>query len=173
MIRNVIFGMIILGSLLMVYNIIGFVRFARRIKSLKNWGGRNEILNIPIALLVLFLIGYLAVGFLGDPDLIVAGILFGGSIFVYVMYRMLSSITDRILENEKIEAKLMAAEEVSRAKSAFLASMSHEMRTPMNVILGLNALALKEPDHPARTRQQLKKIENSCEYLLELINNIL
>ena len=153
MIRTVIFGMIILGSLLMVYNIIGFIRFARRIKNLKNWGGRNEILNIPIALLVLFLIGYLAVGFLGDPDLIVAGILFGGSIFVYVMYRMLSSITDRILENEKTEAKLMAAEEVSRAKSAFLASMSHEMRTPMNVILGLNALALKEPDLPARTRQ--------------------
>ena len=47
MIRTVIFGMIILGSLLMVYNIIGFVRFARRIKSLKNWGGQNKILNIP------------------------------------------------------------------------------------------------------------------------------
>lgn len=173
MIPTVIFVMIILGSLLMVYNIIGFVRFARRIKNLKNWGGRNKILNIPIVLLVLFLIGYLAVGFFGDPDLIVAGILFGGSIFVYVMYRMLSGITDRILENEKIEAKLMAAEEVSRAKSAFLASMSHEMRTPMNVILGLNALALKEPDLPARTRQQLEKIENSGKYLLELINNIL
>lgn len=173
MIRTVIFVMIILGSLLMVYNIIGFVRFANRIKSMKNWGGRNEILNIPITLLVLFLIGYLAVGFFGDPDLIIAGILFGGSIFVYVMYRMLSGITDRIRENEKIEAQLMAAKEVSRAKNDFLASMSHEMRTPMNMILGLDTLALKNPDLPAETRDQLVKIGLSARHLAELIENIL
>ena len=173
MIDTAIFGMIILGSLLMVYNIAGFIRFARRIKNLKNWGGRNEILNIPITLLVLFLIGYLIVGFFGEPDLIIAGILFGGSIFVYVMYRMLSIITDRVLENEKIEAQFMAAEEVSRAKNDFLASMSHEMRTPMNMILGLDTLALKNPDLPAETRDHLVKIGLSARHLSELIENIL
>ena len=51
-------------------------------------------------LLILFLLGYLAVGIFGKPDLIVAGILFGGSIFVLIMYQLLSSITQRILENE-------------------------------------------------------------------------
>lgn len=173
MIRTAVFGMIILGSLLMVFNIVGFIRFANRIKNLKNWGSRNEILNIPITLLVLFLIGYLVVGFFGNPDLVTAGILFGGSIFVYVMYRMLNGITGRILENEKIEAKLLAAQEVNRAKNDFLASISHEMRTPMNVILGLDTLALREPGLPARTRQQLEKIQNSGKYLLGLINNIL
>ena len=173
MIRTAIYVMIVLGSLLMVYNIVGFGRFAYRIRSLKNWGGNNAILNVPITLLVMFLIGYIAVGVFGDPDLIVAGILFGGSIFVFVMYWMLSRITDRILENERIEAQLLAAEEVSRAKSDFLASMSHEMRTPVNVILGLDALALKEPELSAKTRHQLEKIGHRGKYLLGLINNIL
>lgn len=166
-------SLVYLGSLLMVYNIVGFVRFARRIRSLKNWGGKNRILYIPIVLLVLFLIGYLTVGFFGEADLVIAGILFGGSVFVFVMYRMLDSITDRILENEKMEAQLIAVEEVSRAKSAFLASMSHEMRTPMNMILGLDTLALKNPDLPDETRDQLVKIGVSARHLAELIENIL
>ncbi len=173
MINWIIYSLVYLGSLLMVYNICGFVRYARRISSLKNWGGKNRILNIPIVLLVLFLLGYLAVGLFGEPDLVIAGILFGGSIFVFVMYRMLNGITDRILENEKVEAQLIAVEEVSRAKSAFLASMSHEMRTPMNMILGLDTLALKNPDLPDETRDQLVKIGLSARHLAELIENIL
>jgi len=171
--RWIVYCLIYLGTLLMAYNIYGFVRFARRIGRLKNWGSRSRILYIPIVLLVLFLLGYLAVGLFGSPDLLVAGILFGGSLFVFAMYKLISGIADRILENEQIEAKLLAAEEANRAKTAFLASMSHEMRTPMNVILGLDRLALQEPDLPPRTRQQLEKIGQSGRHLLGLIVNIL
>ena len=130
MIRWLILAMVYLGSLLMVYNIYGFVRFARYVKKLDSWKANNKILYLPIVLLVCFLLGYLAVGIFGKPDLIVAGILFGGSIFVFVMYKLLSNITQRIVESERLEAQLRAAEESSRAKSDFLASMSHEVRTP-------------------------------------------
>ena len=165
--------LIYLGSLLMVYNICGFVRYARRIGGLENWGGKKHILYIPIVLLVMFLLGYLLVGLFGTPDLIVAGILFFGSVFVFVMYKYISNITDRIIENERTEAKLQAAAESSRSKTAFLASMSHEMRTPMNVILGTADLVLREKDLPENTREQLEKISRSGQYLLGLINHIL
>ena len=152
MIRWAIYGMIYLGSLLMIYNIFGFIRFSRYIRARGNWGEKMSILYIPVVLLVLFLVGYLAVGFLGKPDLIVAGILFGGSVFVFVIYKLLSQITAHIIENESLEARVLAAEESSKAKTSFLASISHEMRTPMNVILGQEALAQKNPDLPEETR---------------------
>ncbi|MBQ4382509.1 MAG: response regulator [Oscillospiraceae bacterium] len=165
--------MIYLGALLMVFNIYGFIRFARFVKGLKMWGGRNAVLYVPIVLLVLFLVGYLAVAFFGSPSLTVAGILFGGSIFVFVMYWLLSGVTQRILSGEQLEAKLMAAEESNRAKTEFLANVSHEMRTPMNVILGLAELELKNPGLEEQTRQRLEKIDESGKHLLGLINNVL
>lgn len=173
MIKWIIYSLVYLGSALMVYNIYGFVSFARRMQSMKNWGNKGRILYIPIVLLVFFLLGYLFVGIFGKPDLIVAGILFFGSVFVSVMYWLINSITNRILENEQMEAKLMAAEETSRSKAAFLASMSHEMLTPMNMILGLDTLALKNPELPAETRDQLVKIGVSARHLAELLENIL
>ncbi len=166
-------GLVFLGAALMVYNIIGFLRFARSVRSQKAFETKYGILYVPIALLVLFLLGYLFVGLFGKPDLVMGGILFGGSVFVFIMYKLLSDIIRRVLENEHLEAKLMAAEESDRAKTGFLATMSHEMRTPMNVILGLDSIALRNPDLPPETRTQLEKIGQSGQHLLELINNIL
>ncbi len=173
MIRFITCAMVFLGSLLMIYNIYGFVRFAREIKNKKGWDENNRILYIPIILLIFFLLGYIAVGIFGNPDLIVSGILFGGSIFVFVIYELLTNITKRVSESERLEAQLMAAEQSSRAKSEFLESMSHEMRTPMNVIIGLDTVALSEPDLSPQTRHRLEKIGESAKYLLGLINNIL
>ena len=169
----IIYGMILLGSLLMVYNIYGFVRYARNIRRSEKWGEEMRILNVPIFLLVMFLFGYIAVGLFGKPDLIMAGILFGGSIFVFIMYRLIDRITERIMEREHLEARLLASEESSRAKNSFLASISHEMRTPVNVILGLDSIALKNPDLAGSTRDQLIKIGQSGRHLLGLINNML
>ena len=166
-------GMIYLGSLLMVYNIYGFVRYARSMQEHTREKRKNTILYVPIVLLVLFLLGYLAVGFFGQPDIIVAGILFGGSIFVCIIYYLLTGITRQIVESEHREAELAAARESSRAKTRFMASISHEMRTPMNVILGLDEVALKNPELPAKTREQLEKIAQSGKHLLGLINNTL
>ncbi len=102
-----------------------------------------------------------------------AGILFGGSVFVFVMYRLLIGITQQNLEGEQLEARLMAAEESNRAKNSFLASISHEMRTPMNVILGLDSIELQNPNLQPETREHLEKIRQSGKHLLGLINNIL
>ena len=169
----VIYAMVYLGSALMVYNILGFIRFARYIRGMKTWSHGNRILYIPIVLLVCFLLGYLMVGLFGKPDLIIAGILLGGSVFVFVMYKLLSSIIQRVVESEHLEAELIAAEDANRAKSSFLASVSHEMRTPMNVILGMNTLAMKNPGLPAEAREQLEKLDHSAHYLSRLINGIL
>ena len=166
-------GMVCCGALLMVYNIYGFIRFARFVKVSNVSDQRNCILYIPIALLILFLLGYLAVGLFGDPDLIMGGILLGGSVFVFIMYQLLSSITQRILQHEELKAQLLAAEETNRAKTGFLAMVSHEMRTPMNVIMGLDDVALRNPALPEETRGLLKKIGHSARHMLDMINNVL
>ncbi|MBR2770333.1 MAG: response regulator, partial [Solobacterium sp.] len=165
--------MILAGSALMVYNIWGFIRFSKYVQGIDYWGSNNAILYFPIALLVMFLIGYLIVGLFGKPDIIMAGILFGGSIFVFVMYRMLMSVTTNLVESEALKKRLSEAQESERIKNTFLATMSHEMRTPLNVILGLDDLALKNPDLPGETRGYLKKIGLSAKHLLTLINNML
>ena len=65
------------------------------------------------------------------------------------------------------------AEESSRAKTSFLSNMSHEIRTPMNAIIGLDNIALRDPDLTPRTREHLEKIGSSANHLLGLINDIL
>ncbi len=68
---------------------------------------------------------------------------------------------------------LEAAEQASRAKTAFLSNMSHEIRTPMNAILGLDNLALYDPEISPKTREYLNKIGDSARHLLGIINDIL
>ena len=173
MIRTLSYAMVYLGSALMVYNIWAFLRFSRDTSTRQSWRGDTRVLYLPVFMLVLFLLGYLAIAIFGKPDLVISSVLAGGSLFVFFMYKMLHSITERILENEQMEAKLLAAEEASRAKTVFLSSMSHEIRTPMNTIIGLDNLALKDKALSPRTRDQLEKIGFSAKHLLGLINDIL
>ena len=74
---------------------------------------------------------------------------------------------------KQMEIEKVLAEESSRAKSSFLSNMSHEIRTPMNAIIGLDNIALRDPDLPPRTRDHLEKIGLSANHLLGLINDIL
>ena len=88
-----------------------------------------------------------------------------------------SDVTDVLLkqraQNELLANALHEAEQANVAKTAFLSSMSHEIRTPMNAIIGLDSIALKDPDLPERTRAHLEKIGGSAKHLLGLINDIL
>ena len=63
--------------------------------------------------------------------------------------------------------------EANKAKSVFLSSMSHDIRTPMNGIMGMTKIALQHLDDPARLEDCLKKIETSSEYLMRLLNEVL
>ena len=78
-----------------------------------------------------------------------------------------------IAQNEALENALAAAEQANKAKTAFLSNMSHEIRTPMNAIIGLDNIALNDPDISPKTRDYLIKIGDSAEHLLQLINDIL
>lgn len=171
MLNFLIYGMVYLGSALMVYNVYSYAQYVRRMKH--DIGTDKHLLYIPVFLLVMFLIGYLVVGIFGKPDLVVSGILFGGSIFVFIIFIVLQRITQRIQENEQLKARILAMEESSKTKTTFLASMSHEMRTPLNAIIGMDTLMLKNPGLPGEAREQAEKIGVSAQHLLELINNIL
>lgn len=72
----------------------------------------------------------------------------------------------------ELEAARHAAEEANRAKSAFLANISHEVRTPLNGILGLARLALAT-ELDARQRDYIEKIARSGDSLLRIINDLL
>ncbi len=76
-------------------------------------------------------------------------------------------------QQETLKSALAQAEAANAAKTSFLSSMSHEIRTPMNAIIGLNTLALQDPNLNDLTRERLQKIAGSAKHLLSLINGIL
>ena len=87
------------------------------------------------------------------------------------------SVDDEIRnEMEKkrlLEDALMQANRASKAKSVFLSNMSHDIRTPMNAIVGFTALAITHIDHREQVEEYLKKIMTSGNHLLSLINDVL
>ena len=65
------------------------------------------------------------------------------------------------------------AEEANAAKQDFLSSMSHDIRTPMNAIIGMTSLAMDKANNPGQVQDYLRKIELSSKHLLGLINDVL
>ena len=76
-------------------------------------------------------------------------------------------------QRESLSIALEEANQASKAKTAFLSNMSHEIRTPMNAIIGLDRIALNNPDISDTTREHLEKIGLSAQHLLSIINDIL
>ena len=74
---------------------------------------------------------------------------------------------------KQLEKALMMAKEANRAKTEVLSAMSHDMRTPMNGIIGMTQLAMENPDDRKQLMESLNMIKLSSEHLLNLINNIL
>ncbi|MGN0426478.1 MAG: ATP-binding protein [Agathobacter sp.] len=84
-------------------------------------------------------------------------------------------LSDRTKEkniNQKLEEAVHNAENANRAKTTFLNNMSHDIRTPMNAIIGFTNIALKQEPKPA-VKECLDKISDSSEHLLTLINDVL
>ena len=74
---------------------------------------------------------------------------------------------------DALQEALALAEKANRAKSEFLSSMSHDIRTPMNAVIGMTSLAMANLDEKERVKDCLQKISSSSKYLLSLINDIL
>lgn len=90
-------------------------------------------------------------------------------IFVYIHY------TDLLMRerNQSLEREKNLAELQNKAKSDFLFNMSHDIRTPMNAIIGFTNLALQCPEDTVKVQEYLGKIQVSSNHLLSLINDVL
>ena len=89
--------------------------------------------------------------------------------------KIILDLSDRTRDkkiNQKLADAVHAAENANRAKTIFLNNMSHDIRTPMNAIIGFTNIAMKQEPKPEVTNC-LNKIRNSSEHLLTLINDVL
>ncbi len=76
-------------------------------------------------------------------------------------------------QKSQLEDALLQANRANKAKSIFLSNMSHDIRTPMNAIVGFTTLALNHIEHKDQVEEYLKKIMTSGNHLLNLINDVL
>ncbi|WP_300024569.1 PAS domain-containing protein [Oscillibacter sp.] len=94
---------------------------------------------------------------------------------IYIMAR--TDVTDLLhgeeVKNAVLQEALEVAQQANSAKSDFLAAMSHDIRTPMNAIVGMCELAIADENDHGQVHESLKTIQSSSQLLLSLINNIL
>lgn len=76
-------------------------------------------------------------------------------------------------QNAALEDALRVAEAANKAKSNFLSNMSHDIRTPMNAIMGMTAIGLSHIDEKARVQDCLMKIQSASAHLMSLVNDVL
>lgn len=90
---------------------------------------------------------------------------------------LVSNQEQRVEELERkvaaLEEALKAAEEVNKAKSSFLSNMSHDIRTPMNAIMGMTSIGLSHIDEKSRVQDCLNKIQTASTHLMSLVNDVL
>jgi len=98
--------------------------------------------------------------------------LVGIVLFIYLMRSVTAQNKLLYVTAEKLESALVQAQAASKAKSAFLANMSHDMRTPMNAIIGMTNIAVSTRD-VVRKDASLLKIKDASHHLLGVINDVL
>ncbi len=92
---------------------------------------------------------------------------------LYVAHDITEEKTRDLKQQEFLTQALAAAQQANKAKTTFLNNMSHDIRTPMNAIIGFTSLAQTHLDDHAQVEDYLCKISTSSNHLLSLINNIL
>ncbi len=96
------------------------------------------------------------------------------AVFMYMMRRSERRQMETLREkNRQLEEAILEANEANRAKSIFLSNMSHDIRTPLNGIIGMTAIASGNTENPVKIRDCLRKIDNSSRLLQSLINDVL
>lgn len=80
---------------------------------------------------------------------------------------------EREISNRRLAEALQAAQAASNSKTMFLSNMSHDIRTPMNAVLGFTTLLSRDAENPEKVRDYTNKIMASGQHLLSLINDIL
>lgn len=105
-------------------------------------------------------------------------VLISAGLFLMIVFAVLLIERQKVVRIEKRraeEAQVLAvqAEQASRAKSDFLANMSHDIRTPMNAIIGFAELMERAPENREQSAEYIRKIKNSGKHLLSLIDDML
>ena len=108
--------------------------------------------------------------FIGGYSLIICALL-----LVFVGYYRLTKKQMHALDDARktAEQAMLSAERSNKAKNEFLSNMSHDIRTPMNGIMGMTSIAIESLNNPPRVRSCLKRIHVSSRHLLGLINDML
>ncbi|MBR6095983.1 MAG: response regulator [Oscillospiraceae bacterium] len=97
----------------------------------------------------------------------------GGIITAGLLLLLAFNLAIMMSFNRQLRAAAEAADRANQAKTDFLSTMSHDIRTPMNAIIGLTTIAGKNVEDAAAVRENLRKINLASNHLLTLINDIL
>ena len=119
--------------------------------------------------------GWTMLGLVPAEDLMVKGEnwLLIGVVSLCLLLLFISDLIYMHYLNKRFQITAREAESANRAKTDFLSTMSHDIRTPMNAIIGLTVIAEKNLDDVDSTRESLRKIKLASNHLLTLINDIL
>ena len=119
--------------------------------------------------------GWTLLGFVPVEDLqvneekwLLIGIVSAGLLILFIC-----DMCFMLVLNKRLQATAREAESANKAKTDFLSTMSHDIRTPMNAIIGLTTIAEKNLGDPQSTGESLRKINLASNHLLTLINDIL
>lgn len=96
-----------------------------------------------------------------------------GVVLVVILIMFFIYLKSRARQMEELERARQEAVDATKAKSEFLSNMSHDIRTPMNAIVGMTAIAVANIDNKNQVQNCLKKITLSSKHLLGLINDVL
>ena len=97
-----------------------------------------------------------------------------GDVMVMVVTKDITEqVRKQMEQTQALKEALMQAQHASHAKSTFLSNMSHDIRTPMNAIIGFSMIALNHIESRAQVKDCLQKVLSSSNHLLSLINDIL
>ncbi len=94
-------------------------------------------------------------------------------VFIFRSQLLIARQTEKEKQREALEEALDQAKIASRAKTTFLFNMSHDIRTPMNAVIGLSTLAKKHLNEPDKLKYYMEQIEIAGKQLLSIINNVL
>ena len=166
--------------LLSVWCLLGFLFYWRTVvnSSLAQYSGMSASGIVLFALLVYSALMWLAKRLMAKDSVedLKTTLIYGGIIALVIIFvgMVVMFYVQNIVrkKHEESEREKIHAIESSLAKSRFLFNMSHDIRTPMNAIIGYTNLALKEPSSKT-VRDFLEKIDTSSHHLLSLINDIL
>ena len=92
---------------------------------------------------------------------------------IVMAYKDVTRQVMKAREEQRLKEEARRAEAANRAKTTFLFNMSHDIRTPMNAIIGFTDLAMKHMDEKEKLKEYLGNIRVSGSHLLDLINNVL